>query len=227
MLITAICPTYNRASWISLAIQSFLAQTFTDSELVILDNGSDYTESLIPVHPRIRYEKVPGPRLRTGAIRNLCCERAQGEVICHFDDDDWSSPERIASQIEQMKQSGKPFIGYHRISFWNAAQDSKPPKDRAHQYLGDQPYACGTSQMYLKSYWEKNRFQNSSIGEDSDFSTRAKAAGQLASFDGCQMIVARAHSDSTCPAPLGQNQFPKVPLAEIPKGFLKAMGVEI
>lgn len=84
MKITAICPTANRVSWIPLAIECFLAQTFTDAELLIVDDGFDNTASVIPDDPRIRYVKLDpyvDPQLRphrktrsTGLKRNICCE---------------------------------------------------------------------------------------------------------------------------------------------------------
>jgi glycosyltransferase involved in cell wall biosynthesis len=54
MLISCLLPTANRAAWIPLAIDCFLTQTFTDAELVILDNGTDNTADIVPAHPRIR-----------------------------------------------------------------------------------------------------------------------------------------------------------------------------
>jgi glycosyltransferase involved in cell wall biosynthesis len=112
-------PTYNRAQWIPLAIARFLKQTFTDAELVILDNGTDNTADVVPAHPRIRYIRQPGPRLTTGEMRNLTCGLAQGDILIHWDDDDWSAPERIALQLEQLNRTGKSLVGFHSISYWN------------------------------------------------------------------------------------------------------------
>lgn len=188
-------PTYNRAKWISLGIECFLQQTFTDSELVILDNGNDNTETLIPEHPRIRYHRQPGPRLTTGEMRNLCNQLAAGDVLVHWDDDDWSAPERIESQLRQMDESGKPLVGYHNISYWDASPSTLTPERRAYQYRGVRPYACGTSMCYLRELWQQHPFPAKQQGEDSDFSLEAKCAGLLESYDGTQMIVARAHLD--------------------------------
>ena len=158
-------------------------------------------------------------------MRNICCAEARGEVIIHWDDDDWSAPERIAHQLAFMEKTGKPFVGYHAISFWDTNYRG-PAENAPFCYIGTEPYAAGTSQCYLRSYWEKSKFNDRmSLGEDSDFSQRAKSSGQLASCDGRQMIVARAHSDSTSPPQRRSIQFPSVKLEEIPEGFLKAIGV--
>jgi glycosyltransferase involved in cell wall biosynthesis len=212
-------PTHNRAKWIPLAIACFLNQTFTDAELVILDNGTDNTADVIPAHPRIRYIRQPGPRLTTGEMRNLTCDLAQGDIFIHWDDDDWSAPERIATQLDQMKQSGKPFVGFHSISYWNTVTQL------AYQYRGVRPYACGTSQCYRKDHWQQNRFPKQIIGEDSEFSSIARGQGLLDSFDGTQLIVARAHGANTGAPRLGNHQFPEVAAEQLPSAFLKAIGV--
>jgi len=93
--------------------ESFLSQTVTDSELIIVDDGVESVSDLIPVNPRIRYVRLPNcsdtapkfygaspaGRLSIGSKRNLCCSMARGEFILHFDDDDWSAPGRMAHQI--------------------------------------------------------------------------------------------------------------------------------
>jgi glycosyltransferase involved in cell wall biosynthesis len=230
-LVTAICPTANRQDWIPLAIACFLAQTYTDSELLIVDDGDRPTP--VPEHPRVRYIRLPhweDPQGRphrktrpTGAKRNRCCEEASGEVIVHWDDDDWYAPTRIESQLAQLNESGKSLVGYHRISFWDTSPGAA---HRAFQYVGDRPYCSGTSQMYLKPYWQRHKFDpNKWVGEDSDFSAAARAEGNIASFDGTQMVVARAHSDSTCPPNLGgHSQFPQVSEGQIPAAFRQAIG---
>ena len=126
-------PTYNRAKWIPQVIDCFLNQTFTDAELVILDNGADNTADIVPTHPRIRYIRQPGPRLTTGEMRNLACGFAQGDIFLHWDDDDWSAPTRIESQLKDLGTSGKPFVGYHRISYWH------PATQLAYPYHGLRP----------------------------------------------------------------------------------------
>ena len=221
MLISCLMPTHNRAKWIPLAIDCFLNQTFTDAEAVILDNGTDNTADVVPAHPRIRYVRQPGPRLTTGEMRNLTCSLAQGDIFIHWDDDDWSAPTRIESQLKDLETSGKPFVGYDRISYWH------PATRLAYQYHGTRPYACGTSQCYLKSYWQQNKFNAKLIGEDSDFSARARQQCLLDSFDGTQLIVARAHDGNTGRPLLGHHQFPNVRREQLPPAFLKTIGVAL
>jgi O-antigen biosynthesis protein len=55
---------------------------------VVLDDGDDRVEDLIPPDPRIRYVALDR-RLVLGEKRNRACELARRELIVHQDDDDW------------------------------------------------------------------------------------------------------------------------------------------
>src|ERR1019366_10210549 len=98
-LVTAICPTYNRRKYLPTSIALFLKQTFTDSELLIVDDSTESIDDLVPKHPRIRYVRLSPSsvekRLLIGEKRNICCAEARGEFIVHWDDDDWQAPDRI------------------------------------------------------------------------------------------------------------------------------------
>lgn len=91
-LISVIMPAYNVEDFISKAVESVLAQSFTDWELLIIDDGSiDNTgiiaESYIGRDKRIKvYHKTNGG---LSDARNFGLERAQGEYVHFFDSDDW------------------------------------------------------------------------------------------------------------------------------------------
>ena len=120
MLVTAICPTYNRWRWIPSVIACFLAQTFDDSELLIVDDGTEEPPSgYVPSHSRIRYVKLYGERIPTGQKRNMCCELAHGEFIVHFDNDDYSAPQRIEHQVVNLEASETQVLGYSNLLYWD------------------------------------------------------------------------------------------------------------
>ncbi len=99
--VTVAMPLYNGASTIARAIDSILQQTFTDFELVLIDDGcSDNTVDIVRSYndPRIRlivHETNQG----LAATRNHLVEQARGEFIAWLDQDDWSHPERLARQV--------------------------------------------------------------------------------------------------------------------------------
>lgn len=96
-LISCIMPTHNRRAFLHLTLECFEAQTYPSRELVVIDDGSDLVGDLLEGRPGIRYARVSS-RMTIGAKRNLACDLAQGELIAHWDDDDWYGPRRLAEQ---------------------------------------------------------------------------------------------------------------------------------
>lgn len=102
-LISIILPTYNRAHLLPRAINSVLAQTYQNWELLIWDDGSsDETFTVISsfIDPRIKYftEKNHG---KSYAL-NRCLEISQGEMVAFLDDDDQWLPQKLEVQEEAM-----------------------------------------------------------------------------------------------------------------------------
>ena len=218
--VTAICPTHNRRRYIPSVIACFLSQTYTDSELVIVDDGTDSVADLIPDNPRIRYIRLEGPRRTTGEKRNICCGHAQGEFIVHFDDDDWSAPERIADQIAKLESSGKQVMTYHNILYWNVL---------TRKIYRFQPVSEGTPYgatfCYRKTWWEQHRFDNIVLGEDTNFAHAAERVRQFLYADAGQSVVVRAHDGNTSPTAvhMGSSGVPERGRGEIPIAFLSSM----
>ncbi len=96
-LISCIMPTHNRRGFIHLALTCFEAQSYPRKELVVIDDGTDPVSDLLEGRAGVRYARV-SRRMTIGAKRNLACELASGEIIAHWDDDDWYGPRRLAEQ---------------------------------------------------------------------------------------------------------------------------------
>ena len=107
MLISVVLPAYNVQDTIGESIDSILSQTFTDFELIIINDGSqDNTEEVIHAYSdkRIRYyrnEKNEG--LIYTLNRGL--DLAQGKYIARMDADDVSLPTRFEKQVKVMEES--------------------------------------------------------------------------------------------------------------------------
>jgi glycosyltransferase involved in cell wall biosynthesis len=84
-------PTANRRAFAGHAIAQFLAQDCSRRELIVLSDGEDCVANLVPKHDLVRYLRLDSC-LPIGAKRNIAFELAQGEVIAHWDDDDWMAP---------------------------------------------------------------------------------------------------------------------------------------
>jgi len=99
-----IVPTYNRAHLISKAIESVIAQSFVNWELIIVDDGStDKTMDLIASYQekdtRIRY--IYQENAERSAARNNGIDHAKGEYICFLDSDDYYLKKNLNTFITQ------------------------------------------------------------------------------------------------------------------------------
>lgn len=199
MLVTAIMPTANRREYLPGAIQSFLDQAYSEKELLILDDGDSICD-IVPLDSRIR-NWFHSPRQTIGAKRNDLCTRARGEIILHWDDDDYSAPGRIADQVERLLSTGADVTGYNEMEF---------REDRTGErwyYTGPAHYALGTSLCYRRSWWERNKFLDMGydaagrpvVGEDNSFVYRANAFGKLVAVPAGGMMWARIHPGNTSP----------------------------
>ncbi len=106
-IVSVIIPTYNRSNLLDRAIRSVLAQSFTDFELIVVDDAStDDTQSLVGAvnYSRIkiiRHERNKG----APAARNTGIKVSQGEYIGFLDDDDEWLPKKLEKQLEAFQSS--------------------------------------------------------------------------------------------------------------------------
>lgn len=102
--VSIIVPTYNRARVVGRALDSILSQTYTDYEILVVDDGSkdDTRAALEPYMDRIRY--IHQENQGASAARNRGLQEAQGEIIAFLDSDDAWYPEKLAKQIAHLDQ---------------------------------------------------------------------------------------------------------------------------
>ena len=104
--VTVIIPTYNRASKISAAIHSVLQQTYTNIEVLIVDDGStDNTQEVVEAieDERVKYLKL-NENKGVSAARNAGAEYAESEVIAFDDSDDLWRPDKLEKQMNYWKE---------------------------------------------------------------------------------------------------------------------------
>jgi glycosyltransferase involved in cell wall biosynthesis len=96
-LISCIMPTRNRRPFVSLTLRLFLGQDYPNKELVIIDDSPQANTDPLLESPGVRYIHLRTPS-SIGAKRNIACRHANGDIIAHWDDDDWYSPDRLRYQ---------------------------------------------------------------------------------------------------------------------------------
>jgi len=102
--VSVIIPVYNRAELIAQAVESVLRQTFSDFELLVVDDGSsDGTwEALQRYGSRIR--ALRQEHQGASAARNLGIQTAAGEYLAFLDSDDLWQPQKLARQVAFLDQ---------------------------------------------------------------------------------------------------------------------------
>jgi len=102
-LVSCVMVTKNRLLLARRAVECFTQQTWQNKELVIIDDGeADYAPMLDAYRSTapIRYFRIePQPGARLGDLRNISLDRAEGEFIAQWDDDEWYHPERLERQM--------------------------------------------------------------------------------------------------------------------------------
>ena len=165
-LVSCIMPTADRPRFVGRAIEYFQRQDYASIELLVLDDGKDPVSNLVPADQRVRYERLPVRRV-LGAKRNLACEMARGDIIVHWDDDDWMSRNRVSRQVAALLRAPSAEVcGLADLAFY------APATCQAWLYryrLAGRPWAAGNTLCYWKRAWARKPFAAVPEGEDTRF----------------------------------------------------------
>jgi glycosyltransferase involved in cell wall biosynthesis len=134
--ISVIIPTYNRADMLTRAVESVLAQTYTDFELIVVDDGSDddTADRLDAFKDRISI--IRQERQGVSAARNAGIAAAIGDLLAFLDSDDQWLPEKLAVQVEFFDQSPNAMI-CQTEEIWIRNGRRVNPKNRHQKPSGD------------------------------------------------------------------------------------------
>lgn len=195
--VTCVCLTADRQQYTDRAVGVFLAQTYPNKSLLVLDNGN--VPYLLPcrfVKADITVEHVIMQPKCIGALRNVANRNTQGGIIAHWDSDDYSHPLRLAWQVQKLKETDKAAIGYRTMLFWRKSDQT------SWLFEHDNPgYGVGTSLMYWRKTWEENPFKELNIGEDLDWLREqvgyGHSFGQEGFFKDEPAMVAEIHESNT------------------------------
>lgn len=208
-LVYGVMLTRDRGDMAARAVASFHMQTYKNKRLTVVDTSAEPAEG--DYHQLFQYVHRPtygsGPDKKTiGYLRNIGASHSAGEIICHFDDDDWSHPNRLAEQVELLLTSGAECVGYNDMVFWQTCCTGRHADDcdcglcgpgrREVVYGGDMfaeawvyrhgkpNYCIGTSLMYWRHVWQRKSFADLPKpplymeGEDTMFTSGLKTAAR-------------------------------------------------
>jgi glycosyltransferase involved in cell wall biosynthesis len=200
-LVSIILPTYNRAALLPRAIDSVMRQTWTNWELIVVDDGStDNTAELMRAfseEPRIHLHRQEhsGP----SAARNMGLKYAHGDYVCFLDSDDSYLPAHIELRESHMRQHhGTGLLcGGLRVIGPEDAMTVPDMHNTARRIPIDECVVGGTF-FARAGVIEKAGGWRDMYGEDADLFERISRTCKVERFEHATYMYHRDTSDSRC-----------------------------
>lgn len=140
--VSVVLPVYNGQEYLLEAIDSVLSQTFTDFELIVIDDGStDGTRQLLAGLSDPRLRLFHQTNMGLALTLNKGISLARGAYIARQDADDISRPERLARQVAYLDENPECAL----LGTWSLIQEDRVRTMRGHQH----PSANGELQIRL------------------------------------------------------------------------------
>jgi glycosyltransferase involved in cell wall biosynthesis len=207
--VSCIMPTFDRRRFVPAAIAYFARQDWPNKELIVVDDGADCVRDLVPDDPRIVYLRLD-TRATVGHKRNVACQKARGEIVAHWDDDDWYAPDRLRRQATALLSKEADVCGITTLLFCN------PEEGRAWEFVypGGAPWVGGSTMMYRRAAWARTPFADCDVGEDARF-VGSYGRQKIAVLGESDIHVGRIHAANVAPkVPVGPSWRP-LPLERI------------
>lgn len=119
MRISVIIPLYNKADYVKRALESVKAQTFTDWECIIVNDGS--TDKSAEIVERLtindeRFRLISQENAGVSVARNRGIAESKGEYVCFLDADDWWAPTFLEEMVTFAEEY--PDAGLYASNYW-------------------------------------------------------------------------------------------------------------
>jgi glycosyltransferase involved in cell wall biosynthesis len=144
--VAVLIPCYNLGAYLNDAVESVLAQTCQDFEILIVDDGSTDPETvrLLDDYVRPRTTVYRTPNRGLAAARNFLVHRARGEYLCALDADDRLHPEYLEKTAAALDEDGSLGFVSTRLQAFGADTRVWPDDTRCDlvTLLCDDPVHC-------------------------------------------------------------------------------------
>lgn len=172
--VSVIMPAYNCEKYIEDAIRSVMAQTFTDWELIVLDDGS--SDSTLEIIERLaseddRIKLLPNEKnMGVAKTRNRGIDNSRGDYVALLDSDDIWHSEKLEKQLEKMQSNGAD-ISYCSYAIIDSEgvrvkKDYTVPETTDFKALLKENYIGCSTVILSRKALEKHRFLTDYYHED-------------------------------------------------------------
>ena len=193
-LVSVVVPVHAVEAWLPACLDSVLAQTHRDLEVVVVDDGSpdasgEIAETYAARDPRVRVVHTENRGL--GAARNEGLRHVSGDLVTFVDSDDVLPPAAHATAVRSLARSGSDFVT-GSIVRWEADGLHEPPwmrrlhtPARLHIGVDEHPEILGDvfawNKVFRRSFWESAglAWPEGVRYEDQPTTTRAYLAGRF------------------------------------------------
>ena len=175
--VSVLIPCYNAGVFLAQAIQSVLAQTFQDFEIVVVDDGStDDSAAVAKGFDAVRY--VCKPHSGISATRNMAIAQAKGEFLAFLDADDLWHPEKLQKQVAHLDANPQcQLVHCHAKNFFDGPQEQMTLRQKQLMEANLENYMA--SSCIRRTVFEKygSFREDLAVGEDTHWIARLRAAG--------------------------------------------------
>ncbi len=208
--ISIIVPAYRVEKYLPACIDSVLAQTFANWELLLIDDGSPDNCGAICDSYANRDERIKvihQQNAGVSAARNAGLEAHTGSLLTFLDGDDMITPIYLQRLFEVMKQTGCDISGCGEATFSDIPDLSTPVRQQPEQYSGQQAYELMLYQtgkltssvwgkLYRSTLWDSVRYTPGLWYEDLEVSARIFLRAHTIAYTPEKLYLYRQHGGS-------------------------------
>lgn len=201
--VSVIIPAYNALRFLPQTVESALAQTWRDFELLVVDDGStDQTGAWAAQHPDARVRLIQQVNAGAAAARNTGIAEAKGKYIAFLDADDLWEPTKLERQVACLSARAKVGLVHTAIRYIdesgreiNRVLRTQGEGDVWREVVVHNPVRCGSTPLIRRACFEKVGIFDPglSFAEDWDMWIRIAAHYQFAVLNE-PLVSYRQHS---------------------------------
>ncbi|MBQ1325650.1 MAG: glycosyltransferase family 2 protein [Solobacterium sp.] len=198
MKVSVLIPCWNYGRFLPTAIESVLAQTYSDYDITVVDDGSeDNTAAVCRNYPQVKY--LYCAHRGVAAARNTAIRASDGEMIAFLDADDQYVPDKLKKQVQYMQEHPDCRIVFTGLK--NFLDESvEHPDGRMIRLLNQPVPEALPSALICRGVFDRAGLFNEAYerGEDTDWLLRVSAAGiSISHVIPEELYLRRIHEDNT------------------------------